>query len=277
MPLHPSLLHFWSFLKDLPDSLFFLRTAAVAGIRRTGMLTGLAQILRMPRILTRDAAGRIVFSSARLGSRRACFRRTFSCKSACISTGSCAACGFEFALNVVQTTPEVNAPQRAHRAFQPLGRELFVFFQQDGREPSPVAFGKRQLHHVGHFQCAALVARRPATRLPIPSCRRSLSMAKRACRAGSNSSSAPSRAERCSCPLCISCADASARTRIRSASVICASTGAFDGSCRSAGRHMLQFLAQHRRVDAQLLRDLVRELIANDAAGHALDMRAAGD
>ncbi len=30
--------------------------------------------------------------------------------------------GLELALNVVQTTAQVNAPQRADRAFQPLGR-----------------------------------------------------------------------------------------------------------------------------------------------------------
>ena len=35
---------------------------------------------------------------------------------------------------------------------------------------------------------------------------------------------------------------------------------------------MLEFLAQHRRIDAQFLRDLMSKLIANDAARNALDV-----
>ena len=60
-----------------------------------------------------------------------------------------------------------------------------------------------------------------------PSCSNSDCSAKRAWRAGSNSSSAPSRAELRESPACISRAAASARISTRSAPVICVSVGAF--------------------------------------------------
>ena len=36
---------------------------------------------------------------------------------------------------------------------------------------------------------------------------------------------------------------------------------------------MFKFLPEHVRVDAQLLRNLVRQFVADDAAGHTLDVR----
>src|SRR5262245_14555924 len=49
--------------------------------------------------------------------------------------------------------------------------------------------------------------------------------------------------------------------------------GTFYGRGGTVRCYVLQFLSQQARVDGQLLRDIARQLIANDAAGYALDMR----
>ena len=49
--------------------------------------------------------------------------------------------------------------------------------------------------------------------------------------------------------------------------------GGFDGGGFAGGGGVAEFLAQDGGIDGELLRDLVGQLVAHDAAGHALDVR----
>ncbi len=60
--------------------------------------------------------------------------------------------------------------------------------------------------------------------------------------------------------------------RTFSASVTCASAGAFTADVARVPASVAQFLAQHRGVDSQLLRNLLGQFVAHDAAGDALDV-----
>ncbi len=59
---------------------------------------------------------------------------------------------------------------------------------------------------------------------------------------------------------------------MRSASVTCASGWALDHCGRASRGHVLQFLPQSAGIDAQFLRDFLRQFVADDSAWNALDV-----
>ena len=100
MPLHPSLLHFLELSQGLARFSFLPKNSCVAGIRRTGMLTGLAQISECQEFLRGTPLGGCVFvGKARVA--QSVFQADFFLQERLHLDWIFAARGFEFALNVV--------------------------------------------------------------------------------------------------------------------------------------------------------------------------------